>query len=137
MVELGVSSPSIIVISLSSLELETGVLSSPSELGLGVDVMLADGISTTMEVTLVELELATADDDIVEDDCVVVVVVVGPMEVLLPGMRLRWTSLSSLGVRRPEDFLKEQNPPVPPPPNALYVIDTQPAVFSHSSTHNA
>jgi hypothetical protein len=91
-VDVGISSPSVIVISLSSLEVETGVSSSSSEdveLELGDGVMLADGISTTMEVTLLELELATADDDIVEDDCVVVVVVVGPIEVLLPGMRFR------------------------------------------------
>ena len=47
-------------------------------------------MSMAMEVTLVVLELATADDDIAEDDCVVVVVVVvGPTEVVLPGMRLR------------------------------------------------
>jgi hypothetical protein len=59
------------------------------ELELGVVVRLADGMSTIMDVTLLELELATADDDMVEDDDVVVVVVVGPMEVLLPGMRLR------------------------------------------------
>lgn len=91
-VDVGISSPSVIVISLSSLEVETGVSSSSSEnveLELGVGVMLADGMSTTMEVTLLELELATADDDTVEDDCVVVVVVVGPIEVLLPGMRFR------------------------------------------------
>jgi hypothetical protein len=139
MVELGVSSPSVMDISPSSLEVDVGASSTAWEdvdVVLATGVMLADGVSMTMELTLVVLGLTTADGDIAEDDFVVVVVVVGPMEVLLPGMRLRWTSLSSLGVRRPADFLKEQNPPVPPPPNALYVIDTQPTVFSHSSTHN-
>jgi hypothetical protein len=92
MVEVGISSPSVIVISSSSLEVETGFSLSVSEdveLVVAVGVMLADDMSMTMELTLVEVELATADDDIVEDDCVAVVVVVGPMEVLLPGMRLR------------------------------------------------
>jgi hypothetical protein len=92
MVEDGISSPSVIVMSLSSLEVETGVPSSSSEdveLELGVVVILADGMSTIMDVTLLELELVTADDGIVEDDDVVVVMVVGSMEVLLPGMRLR------------------------------------------------
>lgn len=92
MVEVGISSPSVIVISPSSpIDVETGVSSSPSEdveLVREADVVLADGMSTTIEVTLVELELDTADDDIFEDDCVVVVVV-GPIEVLLPGIRLR------------------------------------------------
>lgn len=57
------------------------------ELVIAVDVVLSDGM--IMEVTLLELELAAAEDDFDEDDCVVVVVVVGPMEALLPGMRLR------------------------------------------------
>lgn len=86
------SSSVMVVASSPPIDVETGV-SSPSsvdiELELVVGVMLADGVPMTMEERLVELGLATADDDIFEDDCVVVVVVVGPMEVLLPGMRLR------------------------------------------------
>jgi len=91
MVEVGDSPPSVIVISSSSpLDVETGMSSSDIELGPLVGVLLEDGMSMAIEVTLVVVELATADDDIAEDDCVVVVVVaVGPIEVVLPGMRLR------------------------------------------------
>lgn len=93
-VSVGSPSPSSVMVVASSppIDVETGVSSSSSvdvELELIVGVMLADGVPMTMEERLVELGLATADDDIFEDDCVVVVVVVGPMEVLLPGMRLR------------------------------------------------
>ena len=63
--------------------------------------MLADGMSTTMEVTLLELELATADDDIVEDGCVVVVVVVGPP------FALAQDDQSELAVGQPADAYHE------------------------------
>lgn len=92
MVGVGVSSPSVMVISLSSpTDVETGVSSSSedAELEPVIGVTLADGMPMTMEVMLLELGLATADDDIDEDDCVVIAVVVGPMDLLLPGMRLR------------------------------------------------
>lgn len=86
------SSPVIVVASSPAIEVELGVLSPSSvdvELELVVGVMLADGVPMTMGVTLVELGLTAADDDIAEDNCVVLVVVASPMEVLLPGMRLR------------------------------------------------
>jgi hypothetical protein len=86
------SSSVMVAVSSPPIDVETGVSSYSSEeveLDLVLDVMLADGVPMIMEVTLVELGLTAADNDVVEDDSVVVVVVVGPMEVLLPGTRLR------------------------------------------------
>jgi len=147
-------SPSSVSLSSSPIDVEVGISTSLKVmLGLSAsadivvrlrdDVLLEDGVFAVVEMMLVLLrpftivELVVADEDTIEDDFVVVVLMIGPLDDALPETRLRCTSLLSLGVRGPMDFLNEQNPPVPPPLDTLYVIDTQPTVCSHSVTHDA
>ena len=91
----------------SSLIVEVGPSSS-------LMVMLGPSSSSSVDEELTldvvwELEeviSTTADEEELADDAVVVVVVVGAIELDLPGMRLRWTSLLSLDERGPIEVLK-------------------------------
>lgn len=107
------SSMEVVVILSSSLIVEVGPSSSPSLIVMleppssaSVDEELALDVVCEPEDAVSVLELATAGEDELADGVVVVVVVIGAIELDLPGMRLRWTSLLSLGDRDPIEVLK-------------------------------